>query len=38
MNKKDAKDLYDRVLYYSKFFWSDIEKYMKIAEFPKFKH
>ena len=37
MNKKDAEDLYNRVLYYSKFFWSDIEKYMEMAEFPKFK-
>lgn len=37
MNKKDAEDLYNRVLYYSKFFWVDIEKYMKMAEFPKFK-
>lgn len=37
MNKKDANDLYNRVLYYSKFFWIDIEEYMKMAEFPKFK-
>lgn len=37
MNKKDAQDLYNRVLYYSNYFWSDIEKYMEMAEFPKFK-
>ena len=37
MNKDDAVDLYKKVLNNSKLFYPDIEKYMKLAEFPKFR-
>lgn len=37
MNKDDAVDLYKKVLNNSKLFYPNIEKYMKLAEFPKFR-
>lgn len=35
MNKKDAIDLYEKVLNNSKLFYPDITKYMEFAKFPK---